>query len=974
MSIWVWVSAVLFGLGLMTGLSGVSGRSATAGVCLLSLLTILSLANSEEDNTFAWAQIRQESRPWTYWWWLGSAVTKEEITRHLELFKQVGLGGVHIIPIYGVKGYEDRFIPYLSDRWLEMFAHTIEEGQRLGLGFDMTLGTGWNMGGPWVDETAAAKKLLVRSFKLKQSEKLREPLYPDQPDAVLHALVAFGPKGEFLDLTNQVDPKTKRLSWSPESGEWKLYAAFQVLHGMKVKRAAPGGEGFVIDFFSRRAIECLLAPFDKALDKLSSFTNAKLRAVYHDSFEVMGENWTDDLLAQFYRRRGYDLRRYLPALVGEAEPELVSRVRSDFRQTIDELLLEESVLPWVEWSHHHGFIVRYEAHGSPGNLLDLYAAADVPESETFGPDWLLLADLKPLEGTPLQRSSSDPKTLFLMNKFASSAANVTGKRLCSNETATWLGEHFKVPLEHVKVLTDLLFLAGINHIFYHGIPFSPSDAEWPGWLFYASTHFGPTNTFWYHFPALNEYIARCQAFLQLGKPANDLLVYFPIFDLWAKDEGTRGYLHFLTVHSQWLEANLSEFMQTAKQLWEHGYSFDFVSDRMLTKVVDAKGKSIQTPGGEYKALLIAGCTLMQPETLKRIVNLIEKGATVLILGDLPKDVPGLTNLQERRRVFEILLKLLSNSLKDWEFGVKKAKVGQGRLLASDNLDALMNSAEIKREEMTDLGLQFIRRKETDERFIYFIVNLGRQRFEGWVPISKPAASVVMFDPMNCQVGLAYVRRKNDRTEVYLQLEPCQSIILRTIAHKVEGPSWLYWTSSAEPVQLSGDWQVEFIDGGPRLPKSVTISQLSSWTEWSHDDPELLKAFSGLARYSLIFDAPKEEAEGWMLDLGEVCYSARVWLNGKLLGTLIASPFRVFVPKEIMREKGNELVVEVANLMANRIAYMDRQGMPWQKFFFVNIHYRPFNAADWKPLRSGLIGPVQISPIKFLNRQAEDLKR
>jgi len=960
---WRWASATLLGLWLATWMCGGSERAVGVAVCLFLLLPTFSVAASGEGEAFSWAQIGQESRPWTYWWWLGNAVTKEEITRHMELFRDAGLGGVHIIPIYGAQGYEDRYIAYLSDRWLEMLAHTLSEGKRLGLGVDITLGTGWNMGGPWIDENFAAKRLLVRTFTLKRGERLSEPVYPDQPQVVLHALVAFSRDGQFLDLTNRVDPETKHLNWSPESGEWKIYAAFQALHGMKVKRAAPGGEGYVIDFFSRQAIERFLEPFEKAFAKLASMTDAKLRAVYHDSFEVMGENWTDDFLAQFQRRRGYDLRRYLPALVGDAEPELVSRVRSDFRQTVDELLLEESVRPWVDWSHRHGFIVRYEAHGSPGNLLDLYAAADIPESETFGPDWLLLAGVKPLEGTPLRRGDVDPKTLLLINKFASSAANVTGKKFCSNETATWLGEHFKVTLEHVKVLADLLFLAGINHIFYHGIPFSPSDAEFPGWLFYASTHFGPTNTFWHHFPALNEYIARCQAFLQSGKPDNDLLLYFPVFDLWARDEGARGYLHFLTVHSRWLEGNLPRFTQAAKWLWDRGFSFDFVSDRMLAEVVDAENGLLQTPGGEYKALLVAGCTLMQPETLKRIVGLLEKGATVLVLGDLPDDVPGLTNLGERRKEFGSLRDKLLGSLKGFRNGVKLAQVGRGRLLVGGEIGALMEASGIKREEMTDLGLQFVRRKEKGDWFLYFVVNLSGERLDGWVPISKPARSVVLFDPMSGQVGLAALRQRNGRTEVYLQLEPRQSIILRATLGRVEGRGWLYWKLGGEPVNLEGEWQVEFVEGGPGLPKPTVVTQLSSWTEWSHDDPELLSSFSGLARYRLKFDAPKTDAEGWLLDLGEVCYSARVWLNGHLLGTLIASPFRVFVPKELLRGKGNELVVEVANLMANRIAHMDRKGIRWQKFFFVNIHYQPFSAADWKPLPSGLLGQVRIYPMK-----------
>ncbi|MGQ9463274.1 MAG: glycosyl hydrolase [Candidatus Fervidibacter sp.] len=959
---WLWVCLTLAVLGLVVGLCGLVSRNVSALACLLLLPAFLSIAFPQrgEAGEIEWAKICQESRPWTYWWWLGNAVTKEEITRHMELFKQVGLGGVHIIPIYGAQGYENRYIPYLSDLWLAMLAHTLQEGQRLGLGVDITLGTGWNMGGPWIDESTAAKKVEIRRLKLRQGEKLTDLILPDSSRAVLHALMAYGPSGQILDLTEKFDLKANRLNWTPPYGDWILYAVIQVLHGMKVKRAAPGGEGFIIDFFSNEALKRFLAPFDEAFEKLARITSLKPRAVYHDSFEVIGENWTDNLLDQFKRRRGYDLRFFLPALLGEGDQEIVSHVRSDFRQTIDELMLEEYVKPWVEWSHKYGFLVRYEAHGSPGNLLDLYGVADIPESETFGPDWLELVGLKPLPRTLPQRSSSNPKTLFLLNKFASSAAHVTGKNLCANETATWLGEHFKVPLEHVKSLVDLLFLAGINCIFYHGIPFSPSDEDFPGWLFYASTHFGPTNTFWRHFHALNEYISICQAFLQLGQPDNDLLVYFPVFDLWATDEGTRSFLHFLIAHSNWLEDNLPKFTQKAQQLWDMGYGFDFVSDRMLVNDVSVSGGQIQTKGGTYKALLIAGCKLMQPETLERIVRVIEKGATVLVVGELPKDVPGLGRLGERRQRFHTVRERLK--FVDKSYSVKEARLGKGRLLASDDLKTLMSASGIQQEPMTDLGLQFIRRRESEGRWLYFIVNLSGQKFEGWVLLSVAAKSVVIFDPMGQRAGLAAVQRENEQTKVYLQLEPRQSLMLRATNREVKGASWDYWKPKGEPLPLGSEWKVEFVEGGPNLPRPTKVKNLTSWTEWTHDDPTLMKAFSGCALYRTSFVKPKEKADAWLLDLGTACYSARVWLNGTCIAALISSPFKVTLPNDLLREGENELAVEVANLMANRIAYMDKQGISWQRFFFVNIRYQPFSADDWEPLPSGLLGPVRLHPL------------
>ena len=115
-----------------------------------------ALAADSTTDPLAWPPVTQECRPWSYWWWLGSAVDKKNLTRELTRYRDAGWGGVHIIPIYGAKGWEDKFIDYLSPQWMEMLDHTVTEAQRLGLGVDMTTGTGWCFGGPNVTDTEPA--------------------------------------------------------------------------------------------------------------------------------------------------------------------------------------------------------------------------------------------------------------------------------------------------------------------------------------------------------------------------------------------------------------------------------------------------------------------------------------------------------------------------------------------------------------------------------------------------------------------------------------------------------------------------------------------------------------------------------------------------------------------------------------------------------------------------------------------------
>ncbi len=164
--------------------------------------------------------------------------------------------------------------------------------------------------------------------------------------------------------------------------------------------------------------------------------------------------------------------------------------------------------------------------------------------------------------------------------------------------------------------------------------------------------------------------------------------------------------------------------------------------------------------------------------------------------------------------------------------------------------------------------------------------------------------------------------------------------------------------------------MRFIEGGPELPSPVEKKTLASWTEFGGED---IKRFSGTARYTTTFDKPSVSAGGWLLDLGRVCDSARVRVNGKEVGTLIKAPFHVRIPRELMKEK-NTLEVDVSNLMANRIAYLDRQNVIWKKFYNTNFPARKpenrgadglFTASRWQPRDSGLIGPVTISPIESL---------
>src|SRR5438309_1237616 len=99
---------------------------------LLPLLLLAQVAVGQSAD-LRWPETTSETKPWTRWWWMGSAVDSANLTAELETLAAGGFGGVEVTSIYGVRGYERAFVPYLSDRWIELLLHAAAEARRLGL-------------------------------------------------------------------------------------------------------------------------------------------------------------------------------------------------------------------------------------------------------------------------------------------------------------------------------------------------------------------------------------------------------------------------------------------------------------------------------------------------------------------------------------------------------------------------------------------------------------------------------------------------------------------------------------------------------------------------------------------------------------------------------------------------------------------------------------------------------------------------
>ncbi|RYY18936.1 MAG: glycoside hydrolase [Chitinophagaceae bacterium] len=924
-----------------------------------TLITVaFLLANVVADGQSGWPVVKPEARPWTRWWWMGSAVDEKNISTQLSTFQKAGFGGVEVVPIYGAIGYEKQYLNYLSPQWMKMLDHTVKQSSALKMGVYISVGTGWPIGGPQVSKEDAATKLVMQHYNLKAGESLKDTIIikdlKQRDFAKLSVLMGYNANGEVLDLTDKVQPDGS-LKWTPGDGDWTLYAVFIAKTKQAVKRAAPGGEGYTLDHFTKTALTNYFKKWDTAFGN----TAHGVKAFYNDSYEVYGADWTPGFFDEFKKRRGYDLKNYLKEfLPGDAidkpADDKTARIKSDYRETMADLMLENFSETFTKYAHSKNTVSLNQAHGSPGNLLDLYGAVDIPETETFGSSYFPIPGLR-RDSADVRNVDPDPN----MMKFASSAAHTMGKNLTSSETFTWLTEHFKTSWSQCKPEVEQVFLSGVNHVFYHGTTYSPDNVKWPGWLFYASVNFVPANSMWPHLKGLNDYISRCQAVLQSGEPDNEILTYWPVYDAWNNSKGMDMpfKVHDIDV---WLHP--TAFYKNLTQLQGRGYSIDFVSDKMLSAAMLHKGGiRVTENGASYKVLLVPQCKMMPVATLEHIIRLAKAGAVVIMQG-FPKDVPGFNKVNEKRKELKALVDGLG--IQGRAGGIGEVIIGKGKIIITEDVPAALEYANIQREVLVDSGLKFIRRNAVDGKY-YYIVNHSDKTVNGILPINFLAKAVVLLDPQSGNSGLATIDAKGGSTNVRLQLKPGEAMILKAITTPATGVSkWKYVEAFQPSIKLGSSWALSFKEGGPSMPADRTLSSLKSWTDLVDDSTT--QNFSGTGVYTTTFTLADKKASDYILQLEQVNESAKVFINGQEVGILWSIPYETRVGKYLKPGK-NTISIEVVNLMANRIRYMDRSGMEWRKYHeinFVNIDYKNFDAAKWPVLRSGLSGTISLIPVTY----------
>jgi hypothetical protein len=454
-----------------------------------------------------------------------------------------------------------------------------------------------------------------------------------------------------------------------------------------------------------------------------------------------------------------------------------------------------------------------------------------------------------------------------------------------------------------------------------------------------------------------------QSFLQTGTPDPDVLLYYPFYDSLATRGGEGLLKHFGGATPP---PEGTTFERANDVLQGRGYAFDFISDAQLRSVRVAGGKLVTAGGATYSTVVIPSSHYVPLETFEAIMALARAGATVASLDAWPEDIAGLADLEARRARFSALQEEAHFGQADGE-GISSARIGRGVIFRGNDVDRLAARAGARREALVDRGLQFVRRRHVTGRS-YFVLNAGDRDVDGWMPLADRARYVTIFDPSTGQYGDAQVRRsQSGAVEVRVSIPPGQSLVVRTSETGV-ARRYQVFSPSGAATDVGEQWRLRFATGGPTLPSARTLDRLGSWTAIGGD---AAKAFSGTAVYATTFPRPGGAADAWRLDLGRVHESARVRLNGREMGVLLGPSYQLTVHTASLSAT-NTLEIEVTNLSANRIASLDRAGVPWRKFYNVNFPARYpqnrgsdglFSAVGWTPLDSGLMGPVTLTPLK-----------
>lgn len=721
-------------------------------------------------------------------------------------------------------------------------------------------------------------------------------------------------KADVIDLTHQMSADG-RLTWTPPPGDWVVLRMGYSLTGKRNQPAIPQATGFEVDKLSREAVRQYAEHYLDLIEQAAGnnrLGRSGIRALLQDSIETGAMNWTEHMIEEFRRLRGYDPTPWLPTLTGVVieSAALSDRFLWDFRRTIAQLLAEHHYGEMAASARRRAMTVYAEAledrriH-SLGDDMEMRKHADVP----MGAMWTF-------------HPQHEPWPSYVADvRGAASVGHVYGRPIVAAESFTTILNPWAFAPRDLKPIADLEFVLGVNRPIIHSSVHQPFTDREPGLsLWIVGQYFNRHETWAEQARPWMDYLSRTAFLLQQGRFVADIAYFY------GEEAPLTGV-----------------FAERPMTDVPEGYGFDFVNaDIVLNELTVSNGLLVTRSGMRYRLLYLGGSSQrMTLPVLRRIEQLVEAGATVV--GRRPLDSPSLADdVLEFSRIADRL----------WGEAIPGARVG--RVIAGRDLGGALLTLGVEpdfeyRKPHSDSNVMFLHRA-LDHGELYFITNRKPRaeritatfRVKGFKPQLWRAAG-------GTREALSY-RIENGRTSVELDLRPNDAFFVVFREPTTGRAETARAPNSKVVAKIEGAWEVSF-EAGRGAPASARFERLASLAV--HENPGI-RFFSGTAVYRNQLAVRREwlrEGRVW-LDLGELGDVAEVVVNGRPIGITWLAPHRVDVT-EALRTGRNELEIRVTNLWVNRLIGDARTS---ERLTFTTVRTYEADA----PLRpAGLIGPVRV---------------
>lgn len=917
---------------------------------------------SAEELYRLFSNLESIYRPFVRWWWNGDKVEADELKRELRLLKDAGIGGVEINPIKfpSSRAKTDdlgkKSLHWLSPKWVDMVKVACDEAKRLDMTSDLIVGSGWPFGAEYLkgDERA--------DIMVNYSEPLSGPIDFEASDDGLFGAADpaisspfIGRKMElvglylvpepFERLDQAIDVKSKGVDGTykfkvPE-GKWVLFALVKIKGFLEVINGAPGANGPVLNHFNKPAVEKYLNHMSDTIQDRIGPLKQHIRALFTDSMELEGSNWTADFEAEFRKRRGYDILPYLPFILfkcgsmgnvltydpkvefGKELGETINRVRYDFEYTKAELLSERFTKTYLAWCKKLGVKSRAQAYGRGLFPLESSLDYDIPECESWTMTWLRHKLGEEMSEEDYRRG----RAYTMVNKYVSSAAHLRGKRLVSAEEMTNTYTVFNMTLELLKIGGDQTAISGVTHSIFHGFNYSPKEAPFPGWVRYGA-YYNEKNNWWPYFKYYTDYKGRLASALQHGTMYADIAVLHPVADMWST----------LGMQNEPFPSTTNVKYKTL--VWEainkNGSGCDYVSESIIRDAEMKDGQLCYGPR-KYKTLFLIEVESMEPATARKLYDFVACGGRIFCIEAYPHKSVGLTDYQQRDKEVQewvekmkampdrfIMLKKPEKDFVDWYKGIQRQySIDHYMTIEKPDLYLMQNryQTDAKAEMFFFSYAHRYNSLQTKIRFHQEITK-GRQ---GWI--------------WDLESGNRYKLNLDKEGNFSFDFGPADSLLIVFDKHK-RGEDWQPLPTSGKKVKdLTADWEVEFRYSLEDTVKKEHFDKLQNLL-----DSEKYVGFSGTVVYKK--KVTVSSPENYVLNLGQVHGVSELFINGKSCGVKWYGR-RIHSLKDSLVAGENTIEVHVVTTMGNYMKRMEDNpiAQAWTK------------KQDDQPM--GWVGPVTL---------------